>query len=418
MIRGRVAILVLLTGLNLLNYIDRAVIAAVVKPMRAELGLSSFEAGLLNSAFLIGYFLTSPLFGAHADKFPRKRMIALGVVVWSLATVASGIGTGFWSLLIARAVVGVGEASYAVLAPTIIDDLTPPDRKGKALAVFYLAIPAGYALGYILGGFLSNRLGWREAFLITGGPGVVLAVSCLFIVEPPRKLLHAKARLLSGLRELTQIPLFRRTVIGYTLWTAAAGAFAYWAPSYLVERFPKQLNDETANLWFGLVLIVAGAIGTVIGGRWLDRGLRGMPAPAPGAPWDATAHKLAVNMALKVCAVGALFAAPLTVFAFLSPSPFGFFSLAFVIELGLFLSTSPVNAAVLRSVPIERRASAMAVSLFAIHLFGDLWSSALLGLMLDVARTSEVSIIVAMMALPIVFGWSGLVWWPRRREAR
>src|SRR5256885_9954983 len=125
MIRDRRAILALLTALNFVNFIDRAVIAAVLTPMKAELGLTNFEAGLLSTAFLIGYVVTWPLFGARADKAARKQLITIGVIVWSAATVASGLATGFWTLLAARIVVGVGEASYAVLAPTIIDDLTP-----------------------------------------------------------------------------------------------------------------------------------------------------------------------------------------------------------------------------------------------------------------------------------------------------
>ena len=129
-----------------MNYIDRYIVAAVLDPMMRELKLSNFEGGLLATAFLIGYFATSPLFGARADKGRRTGLIAIGVAVWSVATVASGLATGFWTLLLARVVVGVGEGSYVALAPTIIDDMTPPDRKGRALAVFYMAQPVGAAL--------------------------------------------------------------------------------------------------------------------------------------------------------------------------------------------------------------------------------------------------------------------------------
>ena len=193
MIRDRRVILALLTGLNFVNYIDRAVIAAVLTPMKAQLGLTNFEAGVLNTAFLVGYFVTAPLFGMRADKGERKGLITLGVLMWCAATVASGLATGFWSLLAARVVVGVGEASYLVLAPTIIDDITPHDRKGSALSVFYLAIPLGYALGYILGGTIAKHwdavhgggwpAGWQMAFFAVGGPGVVLALTCLLIAE-------------------------------------------------------------------------------------------------------------------------------------------------------------------------------------------------------------------------------------------
>jgi MFS family permease len=474
-IRDRRAILALLTALNLVNYLDRAVIAAVLKPMKGELDLSNFEAGLLSTAFLIGYFATSPLFGARADKAARKGLIAIGVVVWSLATVASGLATGFWSLLAARIVVGVGEASYAVLAPTIIDDLTPLHAKGRALAIFYLAIPLGYALGYVLGGTISNHWAtllnpvvvqdhhvafvwdhltahlspvvlhdhhvgflwntaapvnpvvvqahhieylpialpaWRTAFFVSGGPGVILALLCLLIVEPPRKLVEAKAKLVDGLRVLANLPLFRRAVLGYCAYTAATGAFSYWAPNFLLERFPHDLDEQTANTYFGLVLIVAGAIGTFIGGHWSDRALGKLAPATPDAPFDAPEHKAAINMLLRISALGMVVAAPLTVLCFLMPTPPAFFAVAFVVEIGLFVSTSPVNAAFLRAVPVERRASAMAAEIFAIHLFGDLWSAAALGLLQD-----ALPIVLAMMTLPLTFAWSAYIWWPRRREA-
>ena len=411
MIRNRGAILALLTGLNFLNYIDRAVVAAVVKPMKGELDLTNFEVGLLNSAFLIGYFLTAPWFGARADKGSRKGLIAFGVLIWSLATIASGLAQGFWPLLAARIAVGIGEASYATLAPTIIDDLTPPSGKGKALSIFYLAIPLGYAMGYILGGAIAQNWGWRTAFFVAGGPGILLAVVCLWIAEPPRKLVEAKGKLIEGLKEMAKLPLFRRAVLGYCAYTAAVGAFSFWAPNFLLDRFPKELTDETANRWFGLTLVAAGAIGTFIGGRWADRALAKLPPVPEGAPHDAPANRVAINALLRVCALGMVVAAPLAALAFFVPVPWAFFVLAFFVEVGLFLSTSPVNAVFLRAVPNERRASAMAASIFAIHLLGDLWSSSALGLLID-----SLPLVLAMMALPLTFALSGYIWWPRKRE--
>jgi MFS family permease len=413
MIRNRTAVLALLTGLNLLNYIDRAVLPAVLKPMKAELDLTGLEAGLLQSAFIVGYLLTSPVFGARADKGSRIGLITTGIVIWSAATVASGLSTGFWTLIVARMVVGVGEASYATLAPTIIDDLTPPDSKGRALAVFYLAIPVGYALGYMAGGFIGQHWGWRSAFYLTGGPGIVLAFSCLAIVEPPRKLVKARGKLIDGLRTLATIPLFRRAVLGYVAYTAALGAFSYWAPKFLLSQYSEYLDLDSANFWFGLVTFAAGAIGTVIGGRWADAAARGLPPVGPNTPYDAPANKVGINSLLRICAIGMVIAAPLAAACFLMPNPAMFFAVALVTEIGLFLSTSPVNAILLRAVPSERRASAMAASIFAIHLFGDLWSSAALGLLTDVLPLT-----LAMMPLPITFALSAYVWWPRAKEAR
>src|SRR4051812_40597470 len=155
MIRRPVTILWLLTGLNLLNYLDRLVLSAVLPKVQEALQIDSFVAGSLATVFLVGYFATSPIFGALADRGGRKGLIALGVAVWSAATFGSGLAVGAASLIGARAVVGVGEASYATLAPTIIDDMSPPDRKGRWLSVFYLAIPVGSALGYLVGGFVA-----------------------------------------------------------------------------------------------------------------------------------------------------------------------------------------------------------------------------------------------------------------------
>lgn len=454
MIRGRWAILALLTGLNFLNFIDRAVIAAVLTPMKADLALSNLEAGALNSAFLIGYFLTSPLFGARADKGSRKGLIALGVLVWSTATVGSGLANGFWSLLAARIVVGVGEASYAVLAPTIIDDLTPHDRKGSALSVFYLAIPLGYALGYVFGGVIANHWAthlnpivvegyhvsfdwsqlaahrdpvaiwqhyisfrpmaladWRAAFFVVGGPGIVLALACLLIVEPPRKLLDAKVRLVDGLRELATIPQFRRGVLGYIAYTASVAGFSYWAVDFLLKAFPGQLNIESANFWFGMVLIAAGTIGTLVGGQYANGALR-KEHVLPDDPYHTPGNKRAVNRLFRVCSTAMAIAAPLAAVGFFLPGPTAFFAVSFLVEIALFSTTSPVNAAFLRSVPSEMRASAMAASIFSIHLFGDLWSAAALGFLLD-----SLPLKIAMLSLPLTFALAAYVWSPRSREA-
>jgi len=223
---------------------------------------------------------------------------------------------------------------------------------------------------------------------------------------------------------LVRIPLYRRAVLGYCAHTAAIGAFSYWGPTFLVRRFAEALGVgaagdpdgkaalATANFWFGTVTVVAGAIGTIVGGRWADRSQRGLPAIAPDAPHDVPANRAGINALLRVCAIGMVIACPLAAVAFFMTTPIAFFAAAFACEIGLFLSTSPVNAIGLRAVPVELRASAMAAMIFAIHLFGDLWSPPALGALQDVLLP-----VAAMMALPIVFAISAYAWWPRAREA-
>lgn len=429
MIKHRVAIVALLTGLNFLNYLDRFIVAAVLPRIQEDLGLSNFEGGLLATVFLLGYFLTSPIFGVLGDRMSRKWLITLGVITWSLATVASGLSNSLWTLILTRVAVGIGEASYATLAPTIIDDVSPPEKKGKMLAIFFVAIPIGSAAGYLLGGFVQKAWGWREAFFIAGGPGIVLALLVLAIDEPARKLDAAKQRVVDSVGALARIPLYRRAVLGYCAHTAAIGAFAFWAPTFLSERFARELAPaqaatlsaaeqaqavlNSANFWFGVVTVLAGAIGTVLGGRLADRAIRGLPAIPAGADHTHPANLRAANEQLRVCALGVAIAFPLSALAFVAPSAWMFFVFAGVAEVGLFMSTAPLNAILLRTAPAFLRASAMAVAIFAIHLFGDLWSPSLVGLFLD-----YLPITLGMMALPATFGIAAAVWWPRAREAR
>jgi MFS family permease len=400
MIRRPAFILALLTGLNLLNYMDRTVLAAVLPRVQTDLDLNEARGGWLATAFLVGYFIASPVFGWLGDRgAPRKILLALGVLVWSLATFASGHAHGFVGMLAARAIVGVGEASYAAVAPTIIDDMAPPERKGRWLAWFYLAIPVGSAIGYLLGGFIEARLGWRSAFYLVGGPGVLLATTCMFISDPAHaareKQRAAPRGSLADLVPLLRQPLYLRAVFGYALFTFALGGFAHWAPKFIHHVHHESL--ERANFLFGLILVVAGLIGTGIGGVWGDRLARSKRFGA-GDAGEAVAH-------LRVCAVASAIGAPLAVACLLSPSALGFYAFIFLCEAALFLSTSPVNAAILRAAPHGIRTSAMAISTFSIHVFGDLWSPPLVGAVADRAPWQA-----AMMLLPVAIAGSALVW--------
>jgi len=407
MIRRPGAILALLTGLNLLNYLDRLVVSAVLPKIQDDLGLSNFMGGLLATVFLIGYFATAPIFGSLGDRMKRKWLIAFGVIVWSAATCASGLATTATQLLIARAFVGIGEASYATLAPTIIDDITPPHRKGRALAYFYGATPFGAALGYLVGGFVEARWGWRSAFFVAGGPGLAIALVCLLIVEPERTFSTLKPDVKKDLGILLRAKLYRQGVLGYCAYTFAIGAFSYWAPKFLYARYGLEL--KVANFRFGLITVVAGVLATFIGGRWADI----MRVNVEKASLAEDVERDTVRGLLRICAIGSAIGAPLALACFLSPSAGVFFVLVFFCILALFLSTSPINAIVLRAVPTELRASAMALSIFSIHVFGDLWSPPLVGILAD-----HVAIEIAMMVLPVAIAVSALLWWPRRRVSR
>jgi MFS family permease len=389
-IKNPYVILALLSGLNLVNYLDRFLISAVGPKLQEDLGLSDFKFGLIVQAFMWGYFLTSPLFGALGDRFRRRGLITLGVVIWSLATAGSGLMQTFGAMFLARVVVGVGEASYATLAPTIIDDLAGPSAKNRWLAVFYVAIPVGSALGYVLGGQLEHSYGWRSAFFIAGGPGLLLALLVLFINEPER-IVREKA---SGEKangawlELVRIPVYRDAVIGYAAQTFALGGFAAWAPKYLYREL--QMDLKTADYWFGLILVVTGLLATFVGAQLGDR--------FPGE------DRARAN--LRFCAISLLASVPFSIACLLAKTPIGFFGSIAVAEFAIFLSTSPINVVILQGVPETLRASAMALSIFAIHLFGDLVSPPLIGKISDSSSLQN-----AMFVLPVALGLGTIAWW-------
>lgn len=381
-------ILLLLTGINFVNYLDRYVIAAVGPKVQQDLGLSDFQFGLVVNAFMIGYFATSPLFGALGDRRPRKGLISAGIAIFSLATAASGLTRSFFSMLGARFAVGVGEASYGTLAPTIIDDLAPKAQKSRWLAVFYVAIPVGSALGYLLGGAIEHAYGWRSAFFIAGLPGILLALAVLLTKEPERREKPAPRAAMADYRRLAKIPLYRSAVIGYTAYTFALGGFAAWAPKYLYSQLGMELRS--ADFWFGAVLVVAGLIATAAGGWLGDR----WPGP----------DRVRAN--LRLCAVSSVVAVPFAAACLLATTPTTFFISIFATELCLFLATAPINLALLQSVPEGLRATAMAASIFVIHLLGDFISPPMIGAISDAS-----SLRAGMWILPVAIAIGAAAWW-------
>src|ERR1700757_1404979 len=183
---GATYALLIVTLLNFLNYIDRFILAAVLPRVKTELVLSDFQLGLLANAFLVAYFVTSPFFGMLGDRTSRPRLMGIGVGLWSIATAAAGLTRNFVQLVIARAWVGVGEAAYSTISPALLADYYPRSLRGRAFAIFYVAIPVGAASGFLLGGALERAFGWRVAFYAVGFPGVVLGFTAARLHDPIR----------------------------------------------------------------------------------------------------------------------------------------------------------------------------------------------------------------------------------------
>jgi MFS transporter, Spinster family, sphingosine-1-phosphate transporter len=278
--RAGVTALALLTLVNLLNYLDRYVPAALFESLRrSELRLDDGQLGLLMTSFMLVYMVASPVFAWLADRGgSRPRRLAVGVLIWSAATFLGGLARSYPELFLARAAVGVGEAAYATVAPALLADLFDKERRGRVFSVFYAAIPVGSALGYVVGGLVDRTLGWRAAFFVAGVPGAVLALLTWRLADPPRGAREEPGAAAGpgggagAYRRLARNRPYLLLVAGYTAYTFAMGAMGAWLPAFL-ERV-RGLPGAEASVTFGAILVLTGFAGTFGGGFAGDRLLR------------------------------------------------------------------------------------------------------------------------------------------------
>ena len=359
-----------LTAINALNYLDRFVSAPILPLIIAGLHLSDGQAGSLQSAFILVFALVCPLVGGLVDRYPRYWIAAIGVILWSAATLGSGLATSFAFLLVARALVGIGEASYTVVTPSILADHYPAERRGRALSIFYAAIPFGSALGYVLGGQIGAHHGWRSAFFVAGIPGIFLAMILLHLREPRRgqKDAPTSANPDTGLGAFLKIarsrPSYILNVISQSIYTFTVGGLAAWMPTYLVRY--RHLAVDKAALFFGGILALAGLLGTLGGGYLGDKLARRFPG----------AHFTFSGLAL-------IASLPFSVVAVISPNPSVYWTATFLSLLFLFVVTGPLNAAMVNVLPAPFRGRGVGVHTIIIHLLGDACSPILIGIASD-----------------------------------
>lgn len=397
-IAGAGLALAVLTLTNFFNYLDRYVVSALVESLkRSELRLSDAELGALATGFILVYMLASPLFGTLGDRGKRPRLIAAGVAIWSVATALGGLARRFATLFLARSSVGVGEAAYGTIAPALLADAFPPERRGRVFAVFYAAIPIGSAAGYMLGGLIDQHFGWRAAFFVAGAPGLALAWLASRLPDPPRggqdgagAFVHAHGAPPRGAFR-TYLGLFanrpyRLTILGYAAYTFALGALAFWTPAFLERE--RGMSRGAATVEFGAIVVATGFAGTFLGGWLGDRLL---------ARWK--------ESYLWVSGVATLLAAPVALAAFVAPSRPVYMAAIVAAELLLFLSTGPINSAIVNLVAPGERATAVALSILTIHLLGDVPSPPLIGVLSDHSSLAR-----AFLLIPVAIALGGLIW--------
>ena len=390
--RGAYSALALLLGINLFNYIDRQVLAAVEPEIRATFFAPNdpnamASTGLLGDAFLVTYMISAPLLGWLADRFSRWMIVGSALILWSLASGATGLAGSFAILFATRVLVGIGEGGYGPAAPTILADLFPIERRGRVLAMFCSAIPVGSALGYVLGGQIGARYGWRWAFFLVVPPGLLLALLCFFRRDPERSREHQEA--IRGIRIRDYLAIFQIRSFTFNTFAQAAMTFAvaglgFWIAEYL--RFRGEAPASAKTL-FGAVTVVAGLTSTLIGG-WVADKLR------PKFP----------SADFLVSGVGMIAACPIFVASLYLPFPSAWVPMFFAIFC-LFLNTGPSNTAIANVSLPSVRAMAFALNIFVIHVLGDLLAFPSIGFV-----AGHTNIRIAFLFVTSVMFLSGVIW--------
>jgi MFS family permease len=393
---GTNSALALLLLINLFNYIDRQVLAAVVGPIKktffgqqtsaasadfvhallrwsqSRLGFKPEDAllGLLGTAFMLVYIVGAPAFARLSERKSRWAIVAGGVIVWSLASGASGLAQTFFVLFLARCLVGIGEAAYGPVAPAMISDLFPIETRGRVLAWFYVAIPVGSALGYVLGGWVAgSRIGvwglgesWRWAFFFVAPPGIFLGLRSFFMPQVPRKA-PAEAVPWRDYGTLLRTPSYVLCTLGMAAMTFAIGGLAFWMPYYLESR-PGAPAHTT--ILFGAITAVAGLAATLSGG-WAGDCLR----------------RHAPSSYFLVSGVAMIAGFPIFLATLAAPFPWAIWLLLFATCFCLFFNTGPTNTILANVTHPSIRAAGFALNIFVIHALGDVLSPVLIGFFND-----------------------------------
>lgn len=462
--------LALLLSINLFNYIDRQVLSAVLK--RIELDADLFrpddpwlrtKLGLLATAFMVSYMVLAPVFGRLSDRVPRWWVVGIGVILWSMATGASGLATTYAALLLTRSCVGVGEAAYGPVAPSMLSDLYPERIRGQVLAGFYLAIPVGSALGFVIGGQVAEWTGdWRWAFYVVVAPGLLLGVLCFLMREPPRQVAAGapSASYRETVRRVVRVPSFVYCTIGMTFYTFVLGGVALWIPHYIFGRTAEfVVNEEAltrladARASDGTPLVPPDVMNRLrplagparLSEDQLSQKLRGALGPdlqrqyqsriydattAPDSPTlggiDFRFGAIVVISGLGATILGgwlgdrlrgrwrgAYFAvsgySTLLAFPFFLAMLYVRFPVAWAMIFAavflLFMNTGPTNTILANVTPSALRPTAFALNILIIHALGDAISPWILGFIADLSSLERAMELIAALIL-----MAGVVW--------
>lgn len=373
-------IFIILALINLLNYIDRQVLYSVFPLIKQDLILSDKQLGFLASAFMLVYMFSAPVLGYIADRTPRQKVIALGAFLWSIATSACACVRNYFALIFARSLVGVGESGFTSVCPSFIAEKFSPQVRARVLALFALGLPLGSALGYLLGGVLGKHFGWRLAFLILGLPGIILAFIVYFKIKDTARIKEEKPPFANYLK-LLKNKKFILVCLAQAMGTFTLGALAAWGPSFLNRYFAYDI--AVSGTIFGGLIIVAGALGTLLGGFIGDK-------------WQ----KKTENGYFYTTTLSYLIAFPFGLLAFLMTSKILFFLFLTLSTMFVFMQNGPLNASIVNLTKLKERSMAFALNVFIIHALGDALSPYLVGFISDSFNLKIAVIISLFFVLP------------------
>src|SRR5213595_3191813 len=394
-------VLAVMVGINFLNYLDRYILPAVGSKIQAEFHLTDDQLGLLQSAFLLVYAVATIPFGIWADRGVRKTVVAVGVTIWSLATLFTGLAHNYVQVFAARAVLGVGEASYYPAGTALLGDYFKKEGRGRAMSVWAAGTAVGIAAGYAGGGIIAGTLGWRVAFYMTAVPGLVFAVLAFGLREPLRGAAEARGPQVSKpgsvtwrtVLELLRIPTMRATIAAETALFFVLGGAAFWLPIYLQRRFALEIGP--AGTLAGGVLVVGLLAGSLLGGTVADR--------------LAIRRRMASNLPVGIAGfiLGAVFVA----LALVMPSLVLFVPVFLLGAASLYLYNGPYTAVKQNVVLPTVRATAVTIALLIEHLLGDSYAPWAIGKVSDALQSLQLALLILLpplLVLAAVFAFLGL----------
>ncbi|WP_255483963.1 MFS transporter [Granulicella sp. 5B5] len=364
-VAGATVALVLLTAMNFVNYLDRYILPAVQEQVKGDFHLSDAQIGALTFWFFVAYVGASPITGWLGDRFSRKPMIVIAALAIAAMNFFTASVHDYWSLNLRHALLGIGEASFGIFAPALLADFYSERDRNRVLTIFNMALPFGAAMGFEAGAWVGGHYGWRMSFISSAVPGAVIGLLIWFLMKEPVRTGGSTTVKVerAGALSLLKNPAYLCAILGYAAVTFSLGGISWWMPSFLHRVAGYSI--EAAGGVMGPIIVVAGLGGTALGG-WIAQ------------VWS----KKTAKALYLVPALSALLTVPPAMLCFFGPTKFIVPSLSVAVFL-VFLGTGPVNAATLNAVPANLRAMAMAGQLFALHVFGDMSSPTLIGIVSD-----------------------------------